>query len=80
VTSISGSLDGLADPMTISASRPLLPADTAFVEIAGGNHAQFGDYGPQTGDNPAALPANEQWDHIVAATLALLQRVDGDRP
>ncbi len=78
--SISGSLDGLSDPATILASRALLPADTAFVEIAGGNHAQFGDYGPQTGDNPAAISANEQWDHIVAATLALLQRVDGDRP
>jgi len=78
--SISGSLDGLADPATILASRSLLPSDTAFVEIAGGNHAQFGDYGPQAGDNPATISANEQWDHIVAATLALLQRVDRDRP
>ena len=77
VTSISGSLDGLADPMTISASRPLLPADTAFVEIAGGNHAQFGDYGPQTGDTPASITPEAQWDQVIAATLSLLQRVEG---
>jgi hypothetical protein len=70
----------LSDPATILASRALLPADTAFLEIAGGNHAQFGDYGPQTGDNPATISANEQWDQIAAATLALLQRVDGDPP
>ena len=80
VASISGSLDGLTDPRAIEESQPLLPPDTAFVEIAGGNHAQFGDYGPQSGDNPATISASEQMDQVVAATLAALQRVDDDRP
>lgn len=30
------------------------------VEIEGGNHAQFGNYGPQDGDLPATISAEEQ--------------------
>ena len=30
------------------------------VEIEGGNHAQFGNYGPQKGDLPATISAEEQ--------------------
>ncbi len=49
VLSISGSLDGLATPAKITASRALLPKDAQFVEIEGGNHAYFGWYGNQSG-------------------------------
>jgi hypothetical protein len=73
VTSISGTLDGLATPEKIAASRPLLPPDTAWVIIEGGNHAQFGWYGPQSGDNPAAITREEQQRQIVQATLRLLE-------
>jgi len=38
VVSISGSLDGLSTPAKIAASRPLLPAGTTWVVIAGGDH------------------------------------------
>ena len=31
-----------------------------IVEIQGGNHAQFGNYGPQKGDLPATISAQEQ--------------------
>jgi pimeloyl-ACP methyl ester carboxylesterase len=72
VVSISGSLDGLATPAKIDASRPLLPATTRWVPIAGGDHAQFGWYGPQAGDNPATISRDEQQTQVVAATLALL--------
>ena len=37
------------------------------VELAGGNHAQFGNYGPQKGDLPAAITAEEQQAQTVAA-------------
>jgi hypothetical protein len=50
VTSIYGTRDGLATEDKIAASRPLLPLDTSWVAIEGGNHAQFGWYGPQSGD------------------------------
>ncbi len=75
VASIYASLDGLADPQTVSGAATLLPADTAWTEIDGGNHAQFGWYGAQPGDNPASLSPTEQQAQIVSATLALLERL-----
>ena len=38
-----------------------------IVEIEGGNHAQFGNYGPQKGDLPATISAEEQQARTVAA-------------
>ena len=73
--SISASLDGLATPDKIAASRSLLPPDTVWVTIAGGNHAQFGWYGPQQGDNLAAITREIQQMQIVQATVALLERL-----
>lgn len=72
VISISGTLDGLATPDKIAASIPLLPADTNFVAIEGGNHAQFGFYGEQRGDNPAQISREEQQAQIVEATAGFL--------
>ena len=43
-----------------------------IVEIEGGNHAQFGNYGPQKGDLPAAISAEEQQEQTVAAIEAFL--------
>ena len=37
------------------------------VEIEGGNHAQFGNYGPQEGDLPATISAEEQQAQTVEA-------------
>ncbi|MBE3067162.1 MAG: alpha/beta hydrolase [Chloroflexi bacterium] len=72
VLSISGTLDGLSTPTKIEASRVLLPADTIFVPIEGGDHAQFGWYGPQSGDNPATISREDQQNQIVQATLEFL--------
>lgn len=73
VVSIYGTNDGLATGDKIDASRPLLPADATFVPIQGGNHAQFGDYGPQSGDNSASISQAEQQKQAVAATANLLK-------
>jgi dienelactone hydrolase len=72
VTSIYGSLDGVATPDQVLAARPLLPEETTWVPIEGGNHAQFGWYGSQDGDNPATISREEQQSQVVTATLALL--------
>lgn len=72
VSSISGTLDGLATPAKIAASRPLLPPTTRWVSIEGGNHAQFGWYGDQAGDQPATLDREAQQAQIVAATVLVL--------
>ena len=47
-----------------------------IVEIEGGNHAQFGNYGPQKGDPPAEISAEEQQAQTVAAIEAFLSRAD----
>jgi pimeloyl-ACP methyl ester carboxylesterase len=72
VLSISGTLDGLSTPAKIAASRELLPKGTTFVSIEGGDHAQFGWYGPQPGDNPATISREEQQTQIFQATLDFL--------
>ncbi|MGE5223601.1 MAG: alpha/beta fold hydrolase [Omnitrophica WOR_2 bacterium] len=73
VVSIYGSLDGLATGKKIDASRALLPQATTWVSIQGGNHAQFGWYGAQPGDNPAAISRQDQQSKVVRATVALLE-------
>lgn len=70
--SISGMRDGLAPPEKIAQYKPLMPANALFVAIQGGNHAQFGDYGPQSGDNPASIAPEAQWQQIADATAAFL--------
>lgn len=73
VTSIYGTRDGLATADKIDASRPLLPADTLWVPIEGGNHAQFGDYGPQSGDGTATISAAAQQSQAAESTIRVLE-------
>jgi dienelactone hydrolase len=75
VVSISGSLDGLATPDKIDASRVLLPADSIWIPIEGGNHAQFGWYGDQPGDNSAEINREEQQQIAIQAVLDLLKTI-----
>ncbi len=76
VVSIYGTADGVASAERVRAAA-LLPPDTRWVALAGGNHAQFGWYGPQAGDNPATLSHVDQQAQAVAATVALLELVGG---
>jgi dienelactone hydrolase len=76
VSSIYGTRDGLATLDKIDASRSLLPPDTQWTAIEGGNHAQFGWYGPQPGDSQATISQEDQQAQIVAATLQLLLQLD----
>ena len=47
------------------------------VEILGGNHAQFGNYGPQKGDAPATISAEEQQAQTVEAVADFIARRRG---
>lgn len=73
VVSVYGDRDGVLSREAFQGTRALLPPGTRWVEIEGGNHAQFGSYGPQAGDGAPALSAAEQQARAVAATLDLLQ-------
>lgn len=63
--SIYGERDGLSTVKDIEESRKLLSEKSEFVEIEGGNHAQFGLYGHQKGDNSAEITAIEQQDQVI---------------
>ena len=76
VVSIYGTLDGLATPEKIDHSRALLPASTRWVSVQGGNHAQFGWYGPQNGDQMAQMPREEQQAQTLQAVLDLLKQIN----
>jgi hypothetical protein len=73
VTSISGSLDALATPEKVESTKVFAPSSTKYVVINGGNHAQFGNYGVQSGDNPATVSLEDQQKQIVAATILALK-------
>lgn len=60
----------------IEASPALLPTQTQWVVIEGGNHAQFGWYGSQPGDGVATISREEQQAQIVETTVAFLATID----
>lgn len=76
VVSIFGTRDGLTTLDDINDSRARLPDDTEYLAIEGGNHAQFGDYGQQAGDNPATMSRVEQQTMAVQGSLQVLRAVD----
>jgi pimeloyl-ACP methyl ester carboxylesterase len=80
VTKIYASNDGIAPPDRVLANRSLLPAHTRWVEIAGGNHSQFGRYGRQLFDGRATLPRAEQEALTRSAILQALTEVGGAAP
>ncbi len=73
VATVYGDRDGLASLEEIENSFPLLPGDARRVRIEGGNHAQFGWYGEQAGDQPATISRAEQQGQVVATILQLLR-------
>lgn len=72
VLSIYASRDGVIDHENLQKSRQLLPPNTVWVEIEGGNHAQFGHYGDQRGDMTATITTEEQLSITTSAILVLL--------
>jgi predicted alpha/beta-hydrolase family hydrolase len=60
VTKVYASNDGVAPRDRVLANRHLLPPHAKWVEIAGGNHSQFGRYGHQLFDGDATIAREEQ--------------------
>lgn len=76
VLSLVGSLDGLETDQSVEQTRHLLPPSTQFTVIEGGNHSQFGWYGDQPGDAPAAISREEQQALVLQGMLELLKRIN----
>ncbi|ERI93979.1 hypothetical protein HMPREF1982_01287 [Clostridiales bacterium oral taxon 876 str. F0540] len=75
VLSLWGSEDGCADISKVTGAKAIVPKDAEFKAIEGGNHAQFGNYGFQKGDNEAKIPSAQQQSIAVEYTVSLLNEV-----
>ena len=72
VLSIRASMDGVMDLSAYEEAKSLLPSDTEYQVIEGGNHAQFGDYGVQSGDMEASISREEQQNQVIAYIKEML--------
>lgn len=76
VLSLYGSLDGVLNFEALENSKFLLPANTKWLTIEGGNHAQFGYYGHQKGDLRATISPQEQQKITLTAILSFIDSLN----
>lgn len=76
VLSIWGSKDGVVNFENLVKSKEKLPSDTEYVEIEGGNHSQFGDYGEQTKDNKAIITPKKQLEITASSISKFLEKMN----
>ena len=60
ILSIYGSEDGILNIDTYNKNKKNLPTQTKETILEGGNHAQFGNYGKQKGDNEPTITQTQQ--------------------
>lgn len=75
VAKIVGTRDGLASESEVRTNAPLLPPQTEWTWIDGGNHSQFGWYGFQPMDRRARIGEAEQRAIMIDGVLRLLARL-----
>ena len=69
---IYGSEDGVLNKDLVAKGRTMAPARYVEHVIAGGNHAQFGSYGAQSGDGAASVTPEEQRAETVRVIMETL--------
>ncbi len=79
VVSVYGSEDGVLNREKLEAGRALMPEEYTEAKIEGGNHAQFGNYGPQRGDGTPTIGAEEQQAQTVGIILEALFSAEEDQ-
>jgi pimeloyl-ACP methyl ester carboxylesterase len=72
VTKIYASLDRVSPEDKVKANASLLPPQTRWVRIEGGNHRQFGSYRYQLFDGTASITREAQQRQTAEAILTLL--------
>ncbi|GAA0351545.1 alpha/beta hydrolase [Alkalibacterium iburiense] len=73
VLSIDATHDTIINETQYEETQSLLPDDTSYVSIEGGNHSQFGYYGFQDGDGRSEITREEQHQQVVEAILTVLE-------
>lgn len=75
VLTVTGEKDGLISVGRWQESMALLPGNTQSLIIDGGNHAGFGNYGDQKGDQPATISPEQQQRYVTEAFSRWLMTV-----
>ena len=75
VSLIYGSLDPGVNDSHIIERQNLLPEDTDYVRINGGDHHQFGSYEVNPKDQHATISREAQQVQIIHSTLAILKSI-----
>jgi len=74
VSTLAGSNDLVLNRAAWDDSTTRLPEDAAVVAIQGGNHAQFGDYGPQPGDGEADITRARQQESALVSIVRVMKQ------
>jgi hypothetical protein len=75
IVSLTADQDLVLNQANYAATKVLLPATTRYASIRGGNHAQFGYYGAQSGDGTPKISAALQHELLVGATVQMFNRI-----
>lgn len=75
VLSLWGDNDKVADLDKVKNCKRVMPSDSEFKEIKGGNHGGFGDYGHQKGDGEASVTNEEQMSETSKEIIKMLDNV-----
>lgn len=75
-----GEEDGLLPPSEAREKAKRLPKGARVVFLPGLNHAGFGAYGPQRGDNPPKRPREALWKEIGEEVLLFLESLGLSTP
>lgn len=75
VLSLWGSNDKVADLNKVKNAKKVMPANSKFIEIPGGNHAGFGDYGEQKGDGKSLISNKEQINITSSEIIKFLEAI-----
>ncbi len=74
VLELYGSNDTVLNRERLAKGEAYLPPDTVVMEIPGGNHAQFGNYGVQEGDGEAEISAQVQQEVTAGMILKMMEK------
>ena len=79
VLSVYGAEDAVLNAEKYAVNRVHLPAGLTELVLPGGNHAQFGSYGPQPGDGTPGISAEDQRARTAEAIAAWLEQISGEK-
>ncbi len=77
VRSLYGSEDGVLNMEKYQESIGLAVNCSEYV-LEGGNHAGFGNYGPQKGDGETGITDREQWQETIDYIMDMIRQQQGE--